>query len=255
MVAGIYRVIRLPMLYRTALSTRLILSLSWLMLAACSEAPDPASLPPTPAETASLDALFADIKRASGVSFTREDWSTFAALFPAGTLSCWNTNGVDHRYGFLSIRPIPDSAQYTVVPIRGYEYGSVDTTNMHASHFMKITYEFSYPSVCEPPAARRWPELHYYLRREAGGFRLTHYCPLRDRVALAGSVASYWPMLTTSHAREIVDAMSATEKTDYRAMVRTGGSPARAESEIARRYGIRRDEADLVLELLCTAEH
>ncbi len=234
-------------------SIRLIMLLSLLVFAACSRTADPSRLPPTPAETASLDAIFTGIKQASRESFARDDWSTFAALFPAGTLACWNTTGEDHRYGFLSIRPVPDSASYTVVPIRGYEYGSVDTTAMHASHFMKITYESSYPSVCEPPAARRWPELHYYLRREAGVFRLTHYCPLRDRVAQAGSVASYWPMLTLSQARDIVGQMSTDEEESYRGMVRAGGSPARAEGEIARRYGIWENEADLVLEQLCTA--
>ena len=228
------------------------LVLAVLALAACERAPDPRFAELTTAESASLKAIFDGIRTASRDSFEREDWSALARLYPAGALACWNTAGEQHGYGFLSIRPIPDSAGYEVWPLGEYDYGDADTTNMHATHLMKITYEYSYPSVCEPPVAHRWREPHYFLRREGGVFRLTHYCPSREGLQRAGSIAKYWPMLSTSQAHEIVDAMTQDEQEKYRGIVRTDRAAGRSLSEIGRRYSIGWNEADLVLELLCT---
>ena len=80
------------------------LALAVLTLAACERAPDPRFAELTTAESASLKAIFEDIRTASRESFEREDWSALARLYPAGTLACWNTAGEQHRYGFLSIR-------------------------------------------------------------------------------------------------------------------------------------------------------
>jgi len=230
------------------------LTMSALALAACQREPDPRFAELTPAESASIKALFEGIKTASRDSFEHEDWSTLAALYPAGALACWNATGEDHLYGFLSIRPVPESAGYEVWPLGEYDYGDFDTTNMHATHLMKITYEYTYPSRCEPPTARRWREAHYFLRRGDGVFRLTHYCPSRDGLQRLGSVAKYWPMLTASQAHKVADAMSKDEKEGYREIVRTDHTAGRALSEIGRRYSIGRDEADLVLELLCRTD-
>jgi hypothetical protein len=223
-------------------------------IAACGRNPLPASAQPTAAESESIKTIFEGIGRASRESFEREDWTSFAQLYPAGTFTCWNASGEDHRYGFLSVRPIPDSAGYEIWPIGEYSYGDVDTTNMRATHFMKITYEYSYPSRCEPPVAHRWPELHFYLRRENGVFTLTHYCPSQQGLQRAGSIESYWPMLTLSRARQVADHMSQQERKSWRDMVVADRAPSRAISEISRRYAVWENEAELVLEQLCRTE-
>jgi len=231
-----------------------VIVLAVLATGACSRASNPSqSAELTAAESASLEAIFEGIKRASRESFGREDWSSFARLYPAGTFACWNANGEDHRYGFLSVQPVPDSAGYEVWPIGEYAYGDVDATNMHATHFMKITYEYSYPSRCEAPVAHRWPELHYFLRRENGAFTLTHYCPSQKGLQRAGSIVEYWPMLTLSRAREVAEGMSHEDQQQYREMVRMDRQSLRAVSEISRRYSIWESEAELVLEQICSS--
>src|SRR5512144_1473287 len=86
-----------------------VVAVMLVALAGCDGGSNPsASDEPTTAESASIKAIFDGITRTSRESFEREDWSSFAALYPAGTFACWNGTGEDHRYGFLSIRPVPD---------------------------------------------------------------------------------------------------------------------------------------------------
>lgn len=94
----------------------------------------------TPSESAALDRIFVEIKRASRESFDKNDWSIMAKLYPENSLACWNASGEDHRFGFLSMKPIPENAAYTVAGLENYIFGGVDTSKngWHSFHVNQI---------------------------------------------------------------------------------------------------------------------
>jgi hypothetical protein len=90
----------------------------------------------TAAERAAFDRIFGDLKRASRESFDTGDWSIMAKLYPPDTFECWNASGEGHRFSFLSLEGIPESAQYTVGSLDNYMFGGQDTSRMGGTHFM-----------------------------------------------------------------------------------------------------------------------
>jgi len=198
-------------------------------------------------ERAALDRLFADIKRASRESFETGDWSIMARIYPAAMFSCWDTPDAEPRYAFLSIEGIPETAQYEVQSLDDYMFGDMDTAQMGGTHFMSIRYRKSYPSVCEAPTAQRFPEHHYYLKKQGQTFELVHPCPSKQN-----AVAS-WPLISAVTAQRITSAMGAAERDQLRELVRRDQFALNAITTIEGRYQISYNEASLVLDRICQA--
>jgi hypothetical protein len=204
----------------------------------------------TPAERASLNELFKDIKEASRRSFESGDWSIMAKLYAPGVLSCWDASGEDHRFSFLSTAAIPESARYAVGSLDDYVFGGVDTSNMGGTHFMSIRYETSYLSACEIPAAKRWPEHHLYLKKQGESFRLVHPCPLKEQIQ-QNAIRRVWPPVSGAQAAEIASAMTSEERRRIREQVRKDAFPLNAIHSIQDRYQLSYDQASLVLDRVC----
>ena len=209
----------------------------------------------TATEQAAAEEIFRNIKRASQESWRTEDWSTFAKLYPEGTFDCWNTPDEPQTYGFLSMRGIPESATYEMHTMGLYFYGGVDTSHMEPTHWMDVRYEHSYPSRCELPRAARWPSHHFYLRRHNGGFVLEHPCPDRNDPATRRMQVQQ-PVPSYARARQVVAQMSPAEDRELRQMFSSwplaGTWSGLPNAEVSRRYGLSFEEADMVLELMCS---
>lgn len=204
----------------------------------------------TPSESAALDRIFVDIKRASRESFDKSDWSIMAKLYPENSLACWNASGEDHRFGFLSMMPIPENAAYTVAGLENYMFGGVDTSKMGGTHFMSIRYAETFLEGCDVPVKKRWPERHLYLKREGGKFQLVHPCPVQEQIDQK-SIARVWPVTSAGRAADIVDRMSASELEGLRQQVKRDAFPLNAMISIQDRYKLTEDEAALALERIC----
>ncbi len=207
----------------------------------------------TPSESASLERIFADIKRASRESFDKDDWSIMAKLYPENALACWNASGEDHRFGFLSMKAIPESAEYTVGTLGNYIFGGVDTSRMGGTHFMSIRYVETFLEGCDFPVQKRWPEHHFYLKRDGGKFQLVHSCPVQEQIEQK-SITRVWPVTSAGRAAEVVANMSANELNGFRQQVKRDAFPLNAMNLIQDRYELTQDEAAIALERICKSK-
>jgi hypothetical protein len=225
-----------------------------LSVLACGEVGAPqAQLALTPSERASLERIFTDVKRSLRESFDTNDWSIMAKLYPEKSLSCWNASGEDHRFGFLSMKPIPETATYTVASLDNYGFGGVDTSKMGGTHFMSIKYEETFLEGCDLPVKKRWPERHFYLKRAGERFQLVHPCPIREQIDQK-SIARVWPVTSAGHAADIVAQMSAAEIDGLRQQVRKDAFPLNAMYSLQVRYKLSEDEAAVALERVCKSK-
>lgn len=230
-------------------------SVSMLFLAlnvsTCGAAGVPqAPLELTPSESVSLDRIFVDIKRASRESFDKGDWSIMAKLYPENSLACWNASQEDHRFGFLSMKPVPENAEYAVASLENYMFGGVDTSKMGGTHFMSIRYTETFLEGCDVPVKKRWPEHHFYLKREGGKFRLVHPCPVQEQIDQK-SIAKVWPVTSAGRAADIVARMSASELDGLRQQVKRDAFPLNAMNSLQDRYKLTEEEAAMALERIC----
>jgi hypothetical protein len=219
-------------------------------------APDEPRLPAdlTPSERTSLDRIFTDLKRATRDSFEKNDWSIMAKLFPATMLACWDASGEDHRFGFLSMKPIPDSAEYTVGSLEKYYFGGWETSGMGGTHYMSVRYEETFLEGCNVPVTKRWPEKHFYLRREGGQFQLVHPCPNAELIEKKMIVRTS-PVTGVGRAAEVVAGMSAAEKEGLRKLIEQDAFPLNAMNSLQGRYRLTEDESSMALELICSTSH
>jgi hypothetical protein len=225
-----------------------------LNVSACGAVDVPqAPLEFTPSESASLDRIFVDIKRAGRESFDKNEWSIMAKLYPGNSLTCWNASAEDHRFGFLSMKPIPENAQYTVASLENYMFGGVDTSKMGGTHFMSIRYTETFLEGCDVPVKKRWPERHFYLKREGGKFQLVHPCPLQEQIDQK-SIARVWPVTSAGRAADTVARMSASELDGLRQQVKRDAFPLNAINSIQDRYKLTEDEAAMALERICKSK-
>ncbi|GFE90278.1 hypothetical protein [Steroidobacter agaridevorans] len=234
------------------LTVTLVMGSMLVLVCACgkSEATKPeASL--TPAERASLERIVNDIKQASRRGFETGDWSVMAKLYPEGSLACWDASGEEHRFGFLSMEPIPDHAQYQVGSLDDYIHGGVDTSHMGGTHFMAIRYEASFASGCDLPTPKRWPERHIYLRKVGEKFIPVHPCPVQEQIEQK-SIVRTWPMVSGAQAARVVEGMSEQERQSLREKVRQDRFPLNAILSIQDRHGLSYEQASLVLDRVCT---
>jgi hypothetical protein len=204
----------------------------------------------TAAERASLDKIFRDIKQASRESFETGDWSTMAKLYPRDALACWDASGENHQFGFLSMPGIPETAHYTVGTLDSYMHGNVDDSKMGSTHFMSIRYEVSYLSACELPAAKRWPEHHFYLKKQRATFQLVHPCPTQEQIDRK-DIARTWPVVRGARASAIAAQMTPEERKRIREQVRADRFPLQSINAIQDRYKVSYEEASLVLDRIC----
>ena len=204
----------------------------------------------TPTELASLDKIFADVKRASRESFEKGDWSIMASLYPANALSCWNASNEDHRFSFLSMAGISENARYTVGILDNYMHGGVDASNMGGTHFMAIRWETAYLSACEIPVAKRWPEHHVYLKKQGEMFQLVHPCPIQEQIEQK-AIVRVWPMVSGAQAAEVAAKMSSDERDRIRKQVQRDAFPLNSIHGIQDRYSLSYEEASLVLDRVC----
>ena len=239
------------------MSVRKVALLSALLITAGlggSRAQMPQNLPPpvfNPAQKASLDALAANIKRATRESYARDDWSIFAKLYPPGTFDCWTVEFTDGPYSFLSRPGIPDEARYDVQRIENFMMGgNVDESKMAATHFMEIRYDRTYLAKCGNTRARIYPQVYYFLRQRGDDFVLTHYCPGNPANLPPGS-SKKWPMMSTRRAREVVDGMKPSERLDLRRRLLAEPIPLRTVLDIQSRYGLSDDESYFAIERIC----
>lgn len=207
-------------------------------------------IPFTPAERASLDQIFNDVKHASQRAFDTGDWSTMAKIYPEGSLACWDASGEDHRFSFLSMEPIAENANYRVGSLENYIHGGVDTSRMGGTHFMSIRYETSFARGCDLPAPKRWPERHIYLRKVGEKFVPVHPCPVKEQIEQR-MILRVWPMVSGVQAAQVVEAMSAEEQQSLREQVRQDAFPLRAIHAIQDRHGLSYEQASLVLDRVC----
>ncbi|HKE93206.1 MAG TPA: hypothetical protein VKB34_02785 [Povalibacter sp.] len=205
----------------------------------------------TPAEQASLNNLFGQLKAASRRGFDTGDWSVMAALYSPGALACWDASGETHHFSFLSMEPIPDTAQYTVDSLDRYVFGGVDTSAMNGTHFMSVRYETWFARGCELPTPKKWPEKHFYLRKAGDQFLLVHPCPSTQDVEQK-RVVEVWPMVSGAEAARIVSAMSAEEQRSIREQVRRDAFPLNAIYSIQARHHLGYEQASLVLDRVCS---
>ncbi|WP_161813168.1 hypothetical protein [Steroidobacter agaridevorans] len=234
------------------LTATLVMGSMLVLVCACgkSEATKPEA-PLTPAERSSLERIVNDIKQASRRGFETGDWSVMAKLYPEGSLACWDASGEEHRFGFLSMEPIPDHAQYQVGSLDDYIHGGVDTSHMGGTHFMAIRYEASFASGCDLPAPKRWPERHIYLRKVGEKFIPVHPCPVQEQIEQK-SIVRTWPMVSGAQAARVVEAMSEQERQGLREKVRQDRFPLNAILSIQDRHGLSYEQASLVLDRVCT---
>jgi hypothetical protein len=209
---------------------------------------DPLAL--TSAEKASLDKIFVDIKRASRESFDKNDWSIMAKLYPEGSLTCWSASGENHLFGFLSMKPIPENAQYTVASLENYMFGGVDTSKMGGTHVMSIRYTETFLEGCDVPTKKRWPEHHFYLKRGGGKFQLVHPCPLPEQIDQK-AIVRVWPVTSAGRAAEVVAHMKASEVEGLRQQVKRDAFPLNAMNAIQDRYKLTAEEAAIALDRIC----
>lgn len=229
--------------------------LVFLSISGCgSGAPEVLRLPPdlTPSERASLEVIFADLKRATRESFAKNDWSIMAKLYPASMLACWDASGEDHQFGFLSMKPIPDSAEYTVGSLEKYYFGGWDTSRMGGTHFMSVRYEETFLEGCNVPVTKQWPEKHFYLRRDGGQFQLVYPCPDKELIEKK-MIARTSPVTGAGHAAVIVAGMSTAEMDSLRKLIERDAFPLNAMNLLQRRYHLTEDESTMALELICKA--
>jgi hypothetical protein len=152
-------------------------------------------------------------------------------------LACWDSSGEDHQFGFLSMKPIPESATFTVESLENYVFGSVDVAKMGGTHFMSVRCTKVFLECCDVPSKQRWPEHHFYLRREHGVFRLVHYCPMQDQVD-GKPIARLWPMTSGRRAMDAVARMSAVELDAFRQQPKRDAFPLRALYAIQERCSV-----------------
>lgn len=203
----------------------------------------------TPAERASLEQIFNDVKHASRRGFDTGDWSVMAKLYPEGSLACWDASGEQHRFSFLSMEPIAENARYKVGSLDNY-FGAGDTSRMGGTHYMAIRYEISFASGCKLPTPKRWPERHIYLRKVGERFIPVHPCPPQEQIDQK-AIVRVWPMVSGVQAAQVVEAMSPQEREAIRETVRKDGFPLNAIISIQDRYGLSDTQAALVLDRVC----
>ena len=96
------------------------LLLTLLLVIAASTGAQTRRAPPPPVftakQTAQIERLVANIKRASRDSLAKDDWSLLASLYPSGTFSCWVARNSEKAYSFLSMPGIPDNARHALNP-------------------------------------------------------------------------------------------------------------------------------------------
>jgi len=228
--------------------------LSWVVVAACARSPDAGELaaqPLTPTQQQALDALVARIEQATRESFEKNDWSILASLYPPGTFACWTEEFTDGPYSFLSRAGIPDDAHYTWGPIARYHFApSQDDSKMQATHFVVIRYERAYLARCGNPAARIYPQEHFFVRAVGDRFQLVHYCP-GDPSQLPAGFSPKWPMVSAGHAREVVDAMTPPERTRFRRQLLAEPIPLRAILDFGTRHGLTEEQTYFAIDRIC----
>lgn len=236
------------------LAHKLIIGSAFALASACHGSGDSRSAEPeialTPAERASLDRIFNEVKHASRHGFDAGDWSVMAKLYPEGSLACWDASGEDHRFSFLSMEPIAEQAEYRVGSLENYVFGGVDTSRMGGTHFMSIRYETSFAKGCDLPAPKRWPERHIYLKKIGERFVPVPPCPLQEQIEQR-AIVSVWPMVSGAQARQVAELMSEEERRSLREQVRQDAFPLKAIHSIQDRHGLSYDQASLVLDRVC----
>jgi hypothetical protein len=206
----------------------------------------------TPAQLQAVDRLVGSIKRLSRTAFARESWQSFAALYNPESLACdppWETHG---PYSYLSIRGIPETAQYRIGPIEEFALGGVDTSRMGASHYVEITYRWPWLAKCGKADALFVRE-HFYLRPAGNGFELTHYCR-GTRTPPPPDARRTPPMVSARWASSFVETLSAAERSQLRRSIVDAPVSLHGLFAMQDRYRISERQAQVAMERLCELE-